>query len=271
MNDDPWSAIAEHTGMLSHDFSKGPFALPHKSIKAATQHFKRTSEKEVRVLCYQTTREDRPSLFRERGLFLLPTTNSDYMVVRGDGYVDIPAIARTGTYQSKLDFELDTSKAGDSESQHVDFAFASSLIRTFVGDDSLVLTIRGRKRCPQFSFRVGNNAITANGVQTEVDAGYEGRDQVVLVEAKNAGNTNTIIRQLFYPFRQWKAHTKKPVMTVFFQKDEMGYSFWQFRFRDVEDYNSIELVRGERFMIALRTERLAAARAAIEATAAAKK
>ena len=38
-------------------------------------------------------------------------------------------------------------------------------------------------------------------------------------------------------------------MTIFFQKDESGYSLWQFRFKDVDDYNSIELVRSQRFQI----------------------
>ncbi len=33
--------------------------------------------------------------------------------------------------------------------QHLDFAYASSLIRTFMEDDTLVLTIRGRKYTPE--------------------------------------------------------------------------------------------------------------------------
>jgi hypothetical protein len=57
----------------------------------------------------------------------------------------------------------------------LDFAYASSLIRTFLEDDSLVLTVRGRKCTPKFSFRVGKQNITAESVQTEVDAGYEGK------------------------------------------------------------------------------------------------
>ena len=101
--------------------------------------------------------------------------------------------------------------------QHLDFAYASSLIRTFTNDDSLVLTIRGRKYTPKIAFRVGDTELVTESVQTEVDAGYEGRSQVVLVEAKSGATTNTIIRQLFYPFRQWQAHTAKPVMTIFFR------------------------------------------------------
>ena len=100
--------------------------------------------------------------------------------------------------------------------QHVDFAYASSIIKTFFDDDTLVLTIRGRKYTPEFSFRVNNQIITARSVQTEVDAGYEGKDKVILVEAKNSRADNAIIRQLFYPFRQWSQHSSKKIHLLFF-------------------------------------------------------
>lgn len=133
--------------------------------------------------------------------------------------------------------------------QHLDFAYAASLIRTFLENDILVLTIRGRKYTPQFSFRVGNQQLTAESVQTEVDAGYEGKNQVVLIEAKNSKTNNTIIRQLYYPFRQWSHHTTKIVKTLFFEKREKYYSLWQFEFTDINDYNSIRLTKSCRYVI----------------------
>ena len=133
--------------------------------------------------------------------------------------------------------------------QHLDFAYASSLIRTFMNDDSFVLTIRGRKYTPQFSFRVGKQNISVESVQTEVDAGYEGKNQVVLIEAKNSKTNNTIIRQLFYPFRQWSHHTQKTVKTLFFEKRSNFYSLWQFDFNDINDYNSIKLSKSQKFEI----------------------
>lgn len=69
--------------------------------------------------------------------------------------------------------------------QHLDFAYASSLIRTFMNDPSLVLTIRGRKYTPEFYFYVNDQKINVSSVQTEIDAGYEGEKKIVLVEAKN--------------------------------------------------------------------------------------
>jgi len=135
--------------------------------------------------------------------------------------------------------------------QHLDYAYASSLIRTFMNDNTLILTIRGRKYTPSFNFRVNKQLIEVESVQTEVDAGYEGRNQVVLIEAKCFNASNVIIRQLFYPYRQWQEVTKKKVIPLFFEKTVEGneYSIRQFDFEDPDDYNSIKLVRADKFEI----------------------
>jgi len=248
--DKSWEKIFKDYKISSHNFDKAPFFVTAAQIKKACQNFTETGQKEVRLLCKQDSRENRPQIFIKKGLFLLPVKNGRYAIVKGEGYVDIPPIAKTqGIYKSKLDFSLDTSLVGNSEMQHLDFAYASSLIRSFMRDDTLVLTIRGRKFTPEFLFKVGPHKINVKSVQTEVDAGYEGKDQVVLVEAKNSGTQNVIIRQLYYPFRQWQTHTKKTVVTLFFEKGNDTYSIWQFKFKDVENYNSIELVKSGKYKI----------------------
>lgn len=181
---------------------------------------------------------------------MLPVRNGHYVIIKGEGYIDIPAITEQPIiYKSKLDFNLDTSLIGDSEMQHLDFAYASSLIREFMNDDTLVLTIRGRKYTPEFSFLVKKQKIIVKSVQTEVDAGYEGKDKVVLVEAKNQETSNTIIRQLFYPFKQWKLHTEKKIVTLFFEKKQDLYFLWEFDFKNDDDYNSIQLVKSGSYKI----------------------
>ena len=251
-NSKSWNKIFSDYKILDHDFEKSPFPLSATQIKIACQKFKETGEKEVRILCKQDSREDRPDIFQKHGLFLLPVKNGYYNIIKGEGYVDIPEIKKEiSVYSSKLDFQLDTAKIGNSEMQHLDYAYAASLIRTFMNDPSLVLTIRGRKYTPDFEFKVMKQIIKVSSVQTEVDAGYEGRDQVVLIEAKNFNATNVIIRQLFYPFRQWQEQTKKRVITLFFDKTsgEDVYSVWQFDFSDPNNYNSIKLVKSDKFRI----------------------
>jgi len=250
MNSNSWKAIFDKYEIIKHDFNAVPYIINAEQIKQATKHFTKTNEREVRILCKQDSREDRPDVFIVNNLFLLPVRNGEYAIIKGEGYIDIPEIQSVvKIYNSKLDFQLDTSTVGNSEMQHLDFAYAVSLIRTFLEDDSLVLTIRGRKYTPKFSFKVGNQQITTESVQTEVDAGYEGKKQVALIEAKNSSTKNTIIRQLFYPYRQWQHYTEKQVKTLFFEKRDNYYSLWQFEFQDTKDYNSIILTKSQRYEI----------------------
>jgi hypothetical protein len=269
MNHKPWQAIFDKYKIHKHNFSKEPYVLTAEQIKKATAHFSTTSEREVRVLCKQDSREDRPEVFEKSNLFLLPIKNGMYVILEGEGYVDIPEITtKPIIYQSKLDFELETSQIGNSEMQHLDFeletsqignsemqhldfAYATSLIRSFMNDQSLVLTVRGRKYTPKFDFTAGvfNHKITVESVQTEVDAGYEGKKQIVLIEAKNSQTKNTIIRQLYYPYRQWQYHSSKKINVLFFEKRHDIYSLWNYEFSKIDNYSSIKLLNSNQYEI----------------------
>lgn len=249
-NNNSWEKIFKDYNIEAHDFSKSAFFLSASDIKKSVQDYKNTAEKEVRILCKMDTRESVPDVMKKLGLILLPVKNGFYAIVKGNGYVDIPEInSNTIVYQSKLDFELDTARIGNSEMQHLDYAYAASLIRTFMNDSSLVLTIRGRKYTPEFSYKIGNVKLDTKSVQTEVDAGYEGRDKIVLVEAKNSSTKNTIIRQLYYPYRQWSEHTTKKVYLLFFEKRLDEYLIWQYEFSNLMQYDSIKFVKSEKYQI----------------------
>jgi hypothetical protein len=46
-----------------------------------------------------------------------------------------------------------------------------------------------------------------------------------------------------------EAGLSKPVYTIFFEKRDNEYSLWQFKFNQEDNYNSIELVRSNKFRI----------------------
>ncbi|WP_422386698.1 DUF6997 domain-containing protein [Brachyspira aalborgi] len=72
---------------------------------------------------------------------------------------------------------------------------------------------------------------------------------MVLIEAKNSNTKNIIIRQLYYPMRQWSIHTQKEVITLFFEKRENEFLIWEFGFNDILNYNSIFLKNSVKFQI----------------------
>lgn len=250
-NSESWEKIYNDLRIKNHNFDKSPFMITAKQIKVCVKDFNKTSQKEVRVLCKQDSREERPQIFIDNNLFILPIKNGEYIICKGEGYINIPEVnTQAFEYKSKLDFELKSSKIGNSEMQYLDFAYASSLIRSFLKDDSLVLSIRGRKYTPQFSFNTDlYKDINVISVQTEVDSGFEGRNKIVLVEAKNSNTKDVIIRQLYYPMRQWSIHTQKEVMTLFFEKRGNEFLIWEFGFKDILNYNSIFLKNSFKFKI----------------------
>jgi len=248
--DIPWEKIFSDFSISDHDFDKSPYYISAKEIKAACQDFTKTAEKEVRILCYQAKRSERPKVFEERGLFLLPVKNGHYAIIKGEGYMEISDITSPIiSFQSELDFPLESPEIGNSEMQHLDFAHASGLVSHFVGVEKLYLTIRGRKYTPKFEFSVGISKLNVKSVQTEVDAGYEGKNSIVLIEGKNMKMQNTIIRQLFYPYRKWGIDTNKEIIPLFFEKRGDEYMFWMYKFTDNNDYNSIQLVKSARYRI----------------------
>ena len=247
-----WEAIFEEYDIYSHDFDEKPYYINSKEIKKAVQHLTMTSSKEVRILCYQASRNDRPQVFVDRELFILPIKNGYYVLVKGEGYIDIPEIKTPIIeFKPKVDFQLEAPLVGNSESQHLDYAFAIGLLEHFTEEEKLFLTIRGRKRTPgEFKFNVNGFNITQGSVQTEVDGGYEGRDDIYLVEAKNNKQTEVIIRQLYFPYRYWSSIIpNKKVHAVFFEKNGDEYMFWLYEIADINDYNSIRLVKSSRYII----------------------
>ena len=248
--DESWNEIFSKHDIFKYSFGTSPFEITTQQIKMATHHLAGRSDRKIRNLCGQSTRESRPQVFKDLGLFLLPVRNDTYAITKGDGYLDIPLPnSMEQDHTSWLDFRLETSRIGYSRFRHLDFAFATSLIRTFLDDPSLVLAIRGRIYAPGFDFGVGLQHIKVKGVRAKVNAGYEGRNQIALVEAKNSDASNIIIKQLYYPFKHWKSYTRKKVVPILFDKRGEDYRLWQFAFEDDSDYNSIKLVKSGRFRI----------------------
>ena len=248
-----WSQIVNETELTHHNFSNGPFYVPHKQIKQIVSKIDApNNRKEIRILGYQATRESRPEYFEDNNLFLLPASNSEWVVVEGEGYIDIPDInSEPELISSKLDFEIESFDVGISEMQYLDFAFVHGITQKFLEDESIELTVRGRKRTPHFNYFVNNVEVKCEGVQTEVDAGYEGKASLVLVEAKSSKIKNEIIRQLYFPYRKWLIDIKKPIRNVFFQFDENSktLSYWEYGFEDYLKYDSIFLINSKSYQL----------------------
>ena len=111
------------------------------------------------------SREDLPQVMCDKGLFVLPIKNGEYIPVKGEGYHYLQSVSEIKTFTSTLDFELKSAKIGIIEMQYLDYAFNTGLLHHFLAlSDPLYLQIRGRKRTPEFTFQVGTFNITVTSV-----------------------------------------------------------------------------------------------------------
>jgi hypothetical protein len=223
--------------------SAGIFTLSAGQIK-------KYGEREPRLMTKFDSRKHRPKLLIENNITILPVTNGEYVLLRGDGYFAIPKIEDVETYDSGKIATLQTLpwRSGiRGESQAIDTMFMASMLRTFTGDHDLQLTMRGRLGSQRFSFdfqtEVKKETIIVDGVQIEVDSGFEG-ESVVVLEAKFGTIDSFIIRQLYYPFRDLRQlGVTKPITPVLMIYSNKVFSLYSFVFRESGFYNSIELQR----------------------------
>lgn len=239
-----WSKIVQALGL---DLAKPLNYVTAEQIKGITGH-------EPRNMAYMDSEESLPDVFRRANVFLLPVENGRYAIVRGRGFHQLePIPAPPLDFVSQAPFPLQTlGKGAQSESQHLDFAYHSRLISDFAGAPDLHPTIRGRKFTGAFDFRVnGSPIISVDGVQIEVDAGYESRENILLFECKAVATRSFLIRQLYYPLRNWAGETAKPVRAFFFlaEPQTKEYRIWEYSWPDLDDYEGITLRRSGSFHV----------------------
>ena len=122
-------------------------------------------------------------------------------------------------------------------------AVATGLLEDFLGESELRLTVRGRLRAPRFEFgfraQHAQLPLVADGVQVEVDSGFEG-EGIHLIEAKLGTRSNFHVRQLYYPMRMWDLLVpSKKVSTIFLSWSNRRFSLRRFSFEPLTDYHAL--------------------------------
>jgi hypothetical protein len=239
-----WTKIFENLSIARRLEDDGIFKISARKIAEI-------GEREPRLMAKFDRRKQRPEILSRNQVTILPLSNGEYALLKGDGYIDIPAPVKPTSY--KVPARLSEIKSIPwrggihSEPQAIDALFMSSAVKSFVGDDTLLLTIRGKSACMPFSFRFKStqqeHVLDVDGAQIEIDSGYEGQI-LLLIEAKFGTVEDTIIRQIYYPFRQWRdAGIEKRVVCLFLVYSNKIYSMYEFRFGDPELYQSASIAR----------------------------
>jgi hypothetical protein len=215
----------------------------HVGISA--DDIKNMSGREPRLMTKFDTREARPAPLKNATI--LATRNGMYQIVAGDGYLDVPKHVVASRFRVPVTRFQTLAMDCVSESQVLDLAHATGILEDFAGERRLWLTGRGRRRTRPFAFTFagarGPLALDVDGVQIEVDGGYEG-DAIYVVEAKIGLRDNFLVRQLYYPYRMWQAAgVTKPIVPIFVCYSNRQVLLHQYDFARAPDYHSIVPVK----------------------------
>jgi hypothetical protein len=229
--------------------------ITSKEIKDAKKSWKGSKESqfEPRLLCKQDSEEDRPTIFKKYGLYILSIRNGDYLLTKMNIYQNLIYDESIPTLSIQKKSNILLLQIGNSESSIIDNIRYSGLFESqyylnepIMGDKLL----SGRHRC-SFTTRIGEKEIHISGSQYETDASYESENKILLIECKNGKRLNTFnIRQLYYPYRVIydliKEEKEIIPLFIYYDKQEIIH-IWKYRFENPFVFTSIQLVNYSKY------------------------
>ena len=246
-----WNLLNKKHNILDTIKEKGYFIISAKKIGEF---------QEARLAVKFDHSDARPELFVKNNLSILPITRGDYYISHINAYHNFESDTSKITYLTPPEHikSLDVTSI-NSESKALNMAYISGILADFLEDENLLPTVSGRMSSESFAFYANvvgeavtdeDSAVTVENSQIEIDAAYEGVKSLALMEAKRDLTDNFLIRQLYYPFRTWhQKMAKKPVRPVFLIYSNSIFYLYEYRFNDLQHYNSLELVKHKRYCL----------------------
>ncbi len=214
--------------------------------------------REARLMTKFDHRSQLPKIFTDYKLSILPLSRGDYIIGKFKVFHDFDK-DRNITKIQKVDFphflESLNPKEITSEATAINCAFIAGIIQDFTGESELHSTVSGRMSSYSFDFNIDVDGqkdllrLKVNKSQIEIDAGYEGNDSLIIIEAKNYISDNFLIRQLFYPYKLWIQKIDKKVRPIFLTYTNGIFHLRKYIFTNAEYYNSIELIKQQKYVI----------------------
>lgn len=195
-----------------------------------------------------------PKLFKDNSLTILPVSRGGYIIGNFQTYHQFEASdddvirVTAPTFLESLDFS-----SVSSEATAINCAFVSKILNDFTQEDELYPTVNGRMKSSHFNFEIkiptGSFNIDVKNSQVEIDGGFEGLNSLTLLEAKNYISDDFLVRQLYYPYQLWANKIHKPVRPIFLTYTNGIFHLREYEFQNIHQYNSIRLVRQQKYSI----------------------
>lgn len=236
-----WEKLIEKYNIVEQIQQKGQFRILAKQIKEF---------REPRLMAKWDSSESLPDVFKKNKINILPDSRSSYILSDFKLYEKLPQTTEKINKLYKVDipeYETLDIKNITSESHAINLLVASNILDDFLEIEGNVQTFNGRMGTGEFQFYVdtlrGKEKIRVNNAQIEIDAGFENKESVVIMEAKNVIHPDFHVRQLYYPYRLWEKRVRKPIRLIFSIYSNMIFKVFEYKFESLEDYSSIKLVK----------------------------
>jgi hypothetical protein len=248
-NDLAWNKIFDNLDVLNK--------IEKKSyIEISASQIKEISGREPRLITKIDYSSQLPDIFAKNRIGILPNSRGTYVLSKMNVFNKFPNVIGE-IYSFKVPSYIDSIEPTQisSEANAINCSYISGIISDFVQDEDLVPTISGRMKSGIFNFNIQNThlnsllKINVHNAQIEIDGGFEGRNSLTLIEAKNTISNDFIIRQLYYPYRLWEQKTKKELNLVYLTYSNGIYTLNQYMFDDKLNYNNIKLIRSKKYSI----------------------
>jgi hypothetical protein len=246
-NDRAWKILFEEENILTQIEQNGIFYISSAKIN---------EQRQARLMAKFDHAVQLPEIFRKNELSIQPVSRSGYIIGHFDSYFNLPRKHSTEVIYSNLPEHIETIDAQNiySESSAILCAFHSGMISDVIGEE-VDITVLSRMSTGIFDYQINNIEKSKNIIvevknsQCEIDGGFEGENTFTIIEAKCESVEDFIIRQLYYPYRLWKSKTDKKVIPIFLSISNDIFTFYKFRFSELNVYNSIELISEHRYCL----------------------
>ena len=230
-NSESWDHIFTQRNILSEVEEKGYVDINAEDIK-------KISGKEARLMAKIDFRENLPQIMSDNKLSIMAIKNGLYRIAKNDPFIEV----KESLPIKITELDAPTNIIGidpfniTSESAALDIAAISGMHEEVFGKESN-LVIRGKMRA-NLKFTLGKTSYNVEGVQIEVDGGYESASSIHLVEAKLGYRNNINVRQLLYPQLYWEGRVmrKKYVKSYIFYLQDDIFRFIPYAYDGVKSH-----------------------------------
>jgi hypothetical protein len=240
-----WERLFAKYGIAEQIAQNGFYSISASQIKEF---------REPRLMAKFDHAINRPLIFQDGDLAILPTSRGTYTISQFQAYHELETLKGDKQRVFIPDYLQSLSLEGlVSESIALNCAYSCGILNDFLEEETIYPTVSGRMGSGDFSFTInGKNRaqnIRVQNAQIEIDGAYEGVECLALFEVKSSLSQDFIIRQLYYPFRTWRERVKKPIKSVFLTYSNGVFNLYLYRFDNPQNYNSIRIEKQKSYVI----------------------